>query len=155
MLKITRVIFYVILFFFIGDVFDLFQSKLIFFKSFIYYSILLLPIPMLIMELKANCSEPILRNAIPTITLVGLLYLNPLKILCHSEPWKTKQVILINENYENHKVEIQSKDNGDLKKTKRNTEVYYLSQYFYVVLSEDYDDRNFIGTNWKGIDSKK
>lgn len=155
MLKIIRVFFYIILLFFIGDVFDLFQSKISSFKSFIYFSVLLLPIPLLIMELRAKCSEPVLRNTIPILTIIGLLYVNPLKILFHSQPWETQKVILVNENYDNHKVEMQSKDIGALGYVKRNSEVYYITQYFYIVLSEDYDDRNFIGTNWKRIDSKK
>ncbi|NRD18585.1 hypothetical protein HNV08_00885 [Winogradskyella eckloniae] len=155
MIKLVRVFFYLIVVLFIGDVTDLFQTKLSIFKSFIYYSILLLPIPLLIMELKAHCSEPILRKAIPILTIVGLVYLNPLKLFFNIQPWQTQQVILINENYENHKVELQSKDVGALGYAKRKAEVFYLSSYFYIVLSKSYDDRNFMGINWKRIDSKK
>ena len=41
---------------------------------------------------------------------------------------------------------------GGLGYAKRNAEVYYLTKYFYLVFSENYDERNFIGTDWKRID---
>jgi hypothetical protein len=78
--------------------------------------------------------------------------LNPLKIIFHTQTWKTQTVELINENSGNHKVEFQMKDIGALGYAKRNAEVYYLSKYFYFVVEENYDDRNFIGTDWKRID---
>jgi len=139
---------------FLLDIFDLFQTKIGFLKEIIYYGILILPIPLLIMEFKANrkLSEPILRKSIPILTIIGLIYLNPLKILFNIATWKTQTVELINENKGNHKVEFQMKDIGALGYAKRNAEVYYLTKYFYLVLSENYDERNFIGTDWKRID---
>lgn len=109
---------------------------------------------MLIIEFKANrnLSEPILRKAIRILTLIGLKYLNPLKILFDSAIWKTQTVGLINKNSENNKVEFQMKDIGALGYAKRNAEVYYLTKYFYVVLSKNYDERNFVGNDWKRID---
>ncbi|WP_209309730.1 hypothetical protein [Tamlana crocina] len=106
------------------------------------------------MEFKANrnLSEPILRKSIPILTIIGLIYLNPLKTLFNVATWKTQTVELINENKGNHKVEFKMKDIGALGYAKRNAEVYYLTEYFYFVLSENYDERNFIGIDWKRID---
>ncbi|MCB4800299.1 hypothetical protein LG649_15715 [Tamlana sp. PT2-4] len=131
----------------------MFQTKIGFLKAVIYYGILILPIPLLIMEFKANrnLSEPILRKLIPILTIIGLIYLNPLNILFNVATWKTKTIELINENKRSHKVEFQMKDIGALGYAKRKAEVYYLTKYFYVVLSENYDDRNFIGTDWKRV----
>jgi hypothetical protein len=136
------------------DIFDLFQTKVGFLKAFIYYGVFILAIPLLVMEFKANrnLSEPILRIGIPILTILGLIYLNPLKILFQTQTWKTQTVELINENSGNHKVEFQMKDIGALGYVKRNAEVYYLTKYFYFVLSENYDERNFIGTDWIRID---
>jgi len=154
MLKIIRISFYIVLTIFLLDIFDLFQTKIGFLKAIIYYGILILPIPLLIMEFKANrnLSEPILRKVIPILTIIGLIYLNPIKLILNTQTWKTQTVELINENSRNHKVEFQMKDIGALGYTKRNSEVYYLTKYFYLVLSENYDERNFIGTDWKRID---
>ena len=116
MLKIIRIVFYLVLFFFILDIFNYFQTKLSFFKTLIYYSVFLFPIPLLVMEFKAKqgIAEPILRKAIPVVTIIGLVYLNPLKILFHAQPWRTQSVELINKNSKNHKVEFQKKDIGAL-----------------------------------------
>ena len=154
MLKIIRITFYIVLSLFLLDIFDLFQTKIGFLKAIIYYVIFILPIPLLIMEFKTNrnLSEPILRKGIPILTIIGLIYLNPFKLIFQTQTWKTQTVELINGNKENHKVEFQMKDIGALGYAKRNAEVYYLTKHFYVVLSENYDDRNFIGTDWKRVD---
>lgn len=115
---------------------------------------MILPFPLLILEFKVsqNLSEPILRKVIPILTIIGLIYLNPLKISFHTATWKTQTVELINKNYANHKVESQMKDIGTLGYAKRNAEIFYLTKYFYIVLAENYDERNFIGTDWDRID---
>jgi hypothetical protein len=138
------------------DIFDLFQTKIEILKTFIYFTFLILPVPLLILEVKANrnLTENVLRKGIPILAILGMLYLNPLKILFHINTWKTQTIELINENIDNHKVEYQMKDIGALGYAKRNAEVYYLTKYFYFVLSENYDERNFIGTDWIRIDKK-
>jgi hypothetical protein len=138
------------------DVFDLFQTKIEILKALIYYGVFALPIPLLIMEFKANRNlrEPILRKGIPILTIIGLIYLNPIKILFHTQTWKTQTIELVNKNSKYNKVEFQMKDIGALGYAKRNAEVYYITKYFYFVLSENYDERNFIGTDWKRIDKK-
>lgn len=140
--------------FFLLDIFDFFQTKIGFLKALIYFGVLNLPIPLIILEFKANrnLSEPILRKAIPILTITGLIYLNPLKIFFHTATWKTQTIVMVNENIGYHKVEFQMKDIGALGYTKRNAKVYYLTKYFYLVLSENYDERNFIETDWKRID---
>jgi hypothetical protein len=138
------------------DVFDLFQTKIGILKALIYYGVFALPIPLLIMEFKANRNlrEPILRKGIPILTIIGLIYLNPIKILFHTQTWKTQTIELVNKNSKYNKVEFQMKDIGALGYAKRNAEVYYITKHFYFVLSENYDERNFIGTDWKRIDKK-
>ena len=156
MLKSIRITFYIFLILFLLDVFDLFQTKIGFLKALIYYGVFALPIPLLIMEFKTNrnLSEPILRKGIPILTIIGLIYLNPIKILFHTQTWKTQTIELVNKNSKYNKVEFQMKDIGALGYAKRNAEVYYVTKYFYFVLSENYDERNFIGTDWKRIDKK-
>ncbi|MGK0308808.1 MAG: hypothetical protein ACI8RP_001774 [Urechidicola sp.] len=156
MLKSIRIIFYIFLILFLLDVFDLFQTKIGILKALIYYGVFALPIPLLIMEFKANRNlrEPILRKGIPILTIIGLIYLNPIKILFHTQTWKTQTIELVNKNSKYNKVEFQMKDIGALGYAKRNAEVYYITKHFYFVLSENYDERNFIGTDWKRIDKK-
>ena len=153
MLKIIRITFYLILFLFLLDIFNLFQTKIGFLKSLVYYGVLILPIPMLILQFKANrnLSKPILTKVITILTIIGLIYLNPLKIIFNTATWKTQTVILMNENRPNYKVEFQMKDLGALGYAKRTCKVLYLSSYFYVVFTKKYDERNFSEHSWKKV----
>lgn len=118
-----------------------------------YFGVLILPIPLLIMEFNANRSltKPMLRKGIPILTIIGLLYLNPLKLIFNTATWKTQTVELINEKMTNHKVEFQMKDLGAFGYAKRTSEVVYLSSYFYFVWAEKYDNRNFSENKWKRV----
>lgn len=135
------------------DIFDVFQTKIGFIKAFTYYGVLILPIPLLLMEFKTNrsLSEPILRKGILMLTIIGLLFLNPLKIIFNTSTWKTQTVALVNEKMTNHKVEFQMKDLGAFGYAKRTAEVIYFSEHFYIVWAEKYDDRNFSGHKWKRV----
>ncbi|MDB2463169.1 hypothetical protein N9W61_03615 [Algibacter sp.] len=114
---------------------------------------LILPIPLLIMELKKNQSlrASIFRKAIPVLVIIGLLFINPLALIFNTPTWKTQTVVLVNENMSNHKVEFQIKNTGARGYAKRKAEVVYLSNYFYVVLAKKYDDSNFSNHQWKRV----
>jgi hypothetical protein len=154
MLKIIRITFYIILLLFLLDRFDIFQTKIELLKTLLYFGVLFLPIPLIIMEFKVNrdLAEPILRKGIPILTIIWLIYLNPLKVLFHISTWKTQTIELVDQKRVNHKVEFQMKSLGGLGYAKRNAEVYYLTDYFYIIFEEEYDDRNFLGYSWKRID---
>ncbi len=154
MQKIIRITFYIVLFLFLLDIFDVFQTKIGLLKAIIYYMVFALPVPLLIIEFKADkhVLESFLRIAIPILTIIGLIYLHPMKILFNASAWKTQTVYQIDKNRENHKVEFQMKDMGALGYVKRNVEVYYLTDYFYVVLAERYDYSRFLDVEWKSVD---
>lgn len=151
MLKLIRITFYSILFLFLLDIFELFQTKIGFLKIVMYYGVLLLPIPLLMLELKANrnLTRSILRKGIPILTITGLLYLNPLRIILNAATWKTQTIRLIDENRTGHKVEFQMKDLGALGYSKRTCEVQYFSKYFYLIIARQFDDKNISGHKWK------
>ena len=142
---------------FLADVFELFQTKVGFLKALIYCGILILPIPLVLMEFKANrnLTESIFRKGIPMLLIVGLIYLNPLKILFNIATWKTQIVKLVNENNLNHKVEFQMKDIGAFGYSKRTAEVYYLTDFFYIILKKEYNERNYPKANWKRVNQHK
>lgn len=154
MLKMIRITFYTILLLFILDIFDFFQTKIEFLKSLVYFGVIIIPIPLLIMEFKPNRNliKSILIKVIPILTIFGLLCLNPFKIIFNKATWKTQTVKLINEKMTNHKVEFQMKDLGALGYAKRTSEVFYISKYFYFVWTDKYENRNFLGHKWKRVD---
>ena len=154
MLKLIRVTFYSILVMFLLDIFDVFQTKIGFIKALTYYGVLILPIPLLLMEFKTNLSfsKSILRKGIPMLAIIGLLFLNPLRIIFNTSAWKTQTVALVNGKMTNHKVEFQMKDIGTFGYAKRKAEVIYFSEHFYIVWAKKYDERNFSGHQWKRVD---
>lgn len=154
MLKLIRIIFYTILFLFLLDLVNLFQTKIDFLKGLIYCGTIILPIPLLIMEFRKNRNlfEHIFWSVIPTLTIVSVIYLSPYKLLFNIEPWKTQMVRFINKNNSNHQVEFQMKDVGALGYAKRDVEIYYLTSYFYIVLNNEYNEQKYIGNTWIEVD---
>lgn len=155
-LKIIRILFYLMLLLFLLDSFDLFQTKIGLLKMIIYYGILLMPIPILLIDFQfnRNITKRIVHKVIPILTIIWLVYLKPTKILFHSQPWKTQIVKCIDKKSKNHKMEFQTKDIGALGYAKRNVEVYYFSKYFYIILSKNQDDQNCNESNWKARNIK-
>lgn len=136
-LKIIRLTFYALLILFILDIFDLFQTKISVLKTLIYYGVMLLPIPILIIEfiIQKSLKKAVFRKLIPMSIIFGIIYLNPIKILFHKQPWKTQTIEhVLNKN---HKIEQQIKDIGALGYAKRRVEVYELSPYFYLILNKN------------------
>jgi hypothetical protein len=149
-----RILFYIIASLFFLDVFELFQTKIGIVKSILYYGVLILPVPLLLLEFKVNpkMSESKLKKTIPVLIIIVLIYLNPVKIIFHTGTWKTQVVEQISRDNSNHRVELQMKDMGALGYSKRKAEVIYLTDFFYFVASENYDFRNFLGTDWNQVD---
>jgi phosphoglycerol transferase MdoB-like AlkP superfamily enzyme len=154
MLKLIRIVFYTILFLFVLDIINVFQTKIDFLKLLIYYGVAVLPILLLVMEFRKNRNSfrYVFWSVIPILTIVSVVYLNPYKLLFNIEPWKTQTVKFINENDSNRQVEFQMKDIGALGYGRRDVEIYYLTSYFYIVLNNEYDEQKYIGNKWTGVD---
>jgi hypothetical protein len=138
MLKTIRITFYIILSFFLLDIFDIFQTKIGFLKAILHFGVMLLPLLLLFLEIRANRSliKAVFRKIIPILVIIGIVYINPLALLFSIRPWKTQTVErLINEN-KNHKIETQIKDVGAFGHAKRKVEVYDITPYFYIILSK-------------------
>jgi hypothetical protein len=136
--KIIQGTFYIVLFLFLLDIFNLFQTKIRVLKALLYFGVMLLPIVVLILEFKANRSltKGFFRKITPLFVIIGILFLNPIRLLFHMQPWKTQTVKQIINNNRNHKIESQLKDIGALGYAKRTVEVYDITPYFYVILSK-------------------
>ena len=154
MLNKLRITFYLILLLFLVDVFEIFQTKVGILKALIYCGVLLMPIPLLVMEFKRSLkwTEAFLRKGIPILVMVLLAYLDPLKVILNMGAWKTQTILLVDKNWNNHKVEFQLKDIGAFGYSKRTVEVVYYSKYFYVAKSSNYETKNNLGTEWIKVD---
>lgn len=153
MLKLIRIVFYAILLFFVLDIINVFQTKIAFLKILIYCGIVILPILLLIMEFRNNQNliKHIFWSIIPILTIVSMIYLNPYNLLFSVGPWRTQTIRFINKDNSNIQVEFQMKDVGALGYAKRDVEVYYLTNYFYIVLNDEYNAEKYIGNKWKRV----
>jgi hypothetical protein len=154
MLKLIRIVFYAILLLFVLDIINVFQTKIAFLKMLIYCGIVILPILLLIMEFRNNQNliKHIFWSTIPILTIVSMVYLNPYNLLFSVEPWRTQTIRFINKDNSNIQVEFQMKDVGALGYAKRDVEVYYLTNYFYIILNDEYHEQKYIGNKWKQVD---
>jgi hypothetical protein len=154
MLKLIRIVFYAILLLFVLDIINVFQTKIAFLKMLIYCGIVILPILLLIMEFRNNQNliKHIFWSTIPILTIVSMVYLNPYNLLFSVEPWRRQTIRFINKDNSNIQVEFQMKDVGALGYAKRDVEVYYLTNYFYIILNDEYHEQKYIGNKWKQVD---
>ena len=98
-------------------------------KSFSYFGVMVLTPLTLVWNLWTFKSKKwkLIGSTIPTLTLIGILIIGPLKIVFSSSAWKTQKVIYQNGHLNFKKVEFQMQDIGALGYNKRTVEVIYLT----------------------------
>ncbi|MEQ8546265.1 MAG: hypothetical protein RIC03_00050 [Cyclobacteriaceae bacterium] len=123
-------------------------------KSFAYFGIMVLTPLTLIWNLWNFKTRKwkIIGSTLPTLTLVGVLIIGPLKIVFSSSAWKTQTVIYQNGHLNFKKVEFQMQDVGALGYNKRTVEVIYLTDLFMIVspVEKDIDER----VEWVKVDKE-
>ncbi|WP_438710243.1 hypothetical protein ACSTS3_14230 [Aquimarina muelleri] len=88
----------------------------------------------------------------PTLALIGIIIIGPIKIMFSSGSWKTQTVLYQNGHLTFKKVEFQMQDVGALGYNKRTVEVIYLTDLFMIVSSveKDIDER----VEWIKVDKE-
>ena len=157
MTNLIRIVFYLLMLFFAFDVLFIFHTKIQEIKSALYFGALLLPIPILIMELilSKNWNFNSSKKVFPLISIFWIIYINPFWVYHSTKVWETVEVQLIDEDKPNHKVEFQERNSPEYFYSNRRTEVYYLSENFYLIFSENFDENNIVRNryNWKKVGS--
>ena len=76
------------------------------------------------------------------ITLLGIMLIEPMKIMFSSGSWKTQTVLYQNRHLTFKKVKFQMQDVGALGYNKRTVEVIYLTDLFMIVppVSKDIEE---------------
>lgn len=75
----------------------------------------------------------IISLILPSLTLITILIIKPIKIIFESSAWKTQKVIYQNNRIGFNKVEFQMQDIGALGYNKRTVEVFYLTNLFMII----------------------
>lgn len=90
--------------------------------------------------------------SIPTLTLIGILIIGPLKISFSASAWRTQKVLYQNGHFDFKKVEFQMQDVGAFGYNKRTVEVTYLTDLFMIVspVKQDLDK----SVEWGKVDKE-
>ncbi len=125
-------IFITTLLFFLLDGMAVLEIKSQAIKSFTYTGTLVFAPLTLVWNLwypkKAN--RKIIAAIIPTITLVGILIIGPIKIIFAKSAWHTQTIIYQNKQHGFKTIEFQMQDVGALGYNKRRVEVTYWTDGF-------------------------
>lgn len=127
---------------FLLDLLPNFDIKNQFIKSFVYLfstfgSILIIGINF---QQKLNKLTLIL----PTIGILGVLFLGPLQIMNAKSAWKTQTIMYQNEHLANKTIEHQLQDVGAKGYNKREVETFYLTKHFMLIAEVPKDIENRI-----------
>ncbi|TNE31665.1 MAG: hypothetical protein EP346_00300 [Bacteroidetes bacterium] len=108
-------------------------------KSFSYLGLLTLTPLTLIWNLMIikPMRRKVLAITVPTLSLIGILMIGPLKFVFSASAWQTQTVIYQNCYNSSRKVEFQMKDVGALGYNRRTVEVKYLSDLFMITYPVD------------------
>jgi len=129
-----------------------FDIKKQFLKSFIYFGFLIAtPIILLwnLFTIKTKAKR-ITGTIYPTIFLVLIFVIGPMKILFSTGAWRTQTILYQNGHLSFKTVEFQMQDIGGLGYNKRTVEVFYLTPFFMITgeVSNDIDKR----VEWVKVD---
>lgn len=121
-------------------------------KSFIYFGLLIetpLTLAWNLIALKTKANRMI-GTAFPTIMLILIIAMGPMKILFSTSAWRTQTILYQNEHIGFKTVEFQMQDMGALGYHKRTVEVFYLTPYFMITseVPNDIDKR----VEWVRVD---
>jgi hypothetical protein len=121
-------------------------------KSFIYFGFLIGTPTILLWNLFSikTKTKRIIGTFYPTILLIFIFVVNPMKILFSSGAWRTQTILYQNGHLSFKTVEFQMQDVGALGYNKRTVEVFYLTPLFMITseVPTDIDKR----VEWVKVD---
>ena len=103
-------------------------------KSFVYFG-LFIGTPLTLLWnyfVIQTLSKRIIWTILPTIVLIFILVIDPMKILFSIGAWRTQTILYQNGHLSFKTVEFQMQDVGGLGYNKRTVEVFYLTPYFMI-----------------------
>lgn len=143
--KILNVVYCFTVLLFLLDSLTCFDIKNQALKVFIYFGILIgTPLNLIwnTIVIKTK-SKRIAGIVFPTIILILVIFIGPLKVLFSSGTWQTQTVLFQNVHLTFKTVEFQMQDVGTMGYNKRTVEVLYLTNLFMIIneVPKDIDQR--------------
>ncbi len=152
--KILNIIYSLTVVLFLMDGLTSFDIKKQVLKSFVYFSFLIgTPIILLwnLFVIKTK-TKRIIGAIYPTVFLVLILFVKPMKILFSTSAWRTQTILYQNGHLSFKTIEVQMQDVGASGYNKRTVEVIYLTPFFIITneVSSDIDKR----VEWIKVDKE-
>jgi hypothetical protein len=132
--RILSIIFGSIVIFFLLDSLTSFDIKSQMFKTFIYFGLLIgtpLTLTWNIFAFKTKKCK-IIGSVFPTLILILIFIVGPMKIIFSTSAWQTKTILYENGHLCCKTIEFQIQDMGAFGYNKRTVEVFYLTNYFMI-----------------------
>src|SRR5690606_27823522 len=145
MTKILNIIYCLTVVLFLLDGLTSFDIKNQILKSFVYFGFLIGTPTILLWNLFVikTKTKRIIGTVYPTIFLILIFVVNPMKILFSSGAWRTQTILYQNGHLSFKTVEFQMQDIGALGYNRRTVEVFYLTPLFILTseVPNDIDKR--------------
>lgn len=154
MTKILNTIYILIVLLFLLDILPSFDIKSQSIKSLVYYGLIIgTPLTLIwnLIILKTR-KRKILWSILPTVLLIFILIVGPMKFIFSIGAWRTQTVLFQNGHLKFKTVEIQKQDVGAFGYNRRTVEVIYLTPFFIITreVPKDIDKR----VEWIRVDNK-
>ncbi|HZK70252.1 MAG TPA: hypothetical protein VFD03_01870 [Clostridia bacterium] len=133
--RILNGIYVLIIILFLLDSLTSFDIKSQLLKTFVYLGLLIgtpLTLTWNFFVLKTK-NRKIFGTVFPTIILIFILIVGPLKIIFSTSAWQTKTILYTNGHFSFKTIEFQTQDMGALGYNKRTVEVLYLTDFFMII----------------------
>ncbi len=145
---ITRIlngIYGLIIILFLLDSLTSFDIKSQMFKTFIYFGLLIgtpFTLTWNVFTFKTK-KRKIIGSVFPTLILIFILFIGPVKIIFSTSAWQTKTTLYKNGHFSFKTIEYQTQDMGALGYNKRTVEVLYLTDIFMITneIPQDIDNK--------------
>lgn len=150
--KILNIIYGLTVVLFLLDSLTSFDIKSQSIKSFVYFGLLIgTPLTLILNAwvIKTRNGK-IIGTVFPTIVLILIVVVGPMKILFSSGSWRTQTILYQNGHLSFKTVEFQMQDVGAFGYNKRTVEVFYLTPFFMITseVPNDIDKR----VEWVKVD---
>jgi hypothetical protein len=131
--RILNGIYVLIIILFLLDSSTSFDIKSQLLKTFVYLGLLIGTPLTLTWNFFVLKNRKIIGTAFPTIILIFILIVGPVKIIFSTSAWQTKTILYTNGHFSFKTIEFQTQDMGALGYNKRTVEVLYLTDFFMII----------------------
>lgn len=150
--QILNIVYCLTVLLFLFDGLTSFDIKSQVIKSFVYFGVMVgIPLTLIWNSFaNKNKTERVIWTVFPTMMLVFIVIVGPMKIMFSTGAWRTQTILYQNGHLSFKTVEFQMQDGGAFGYNKRTVEVFYLTPLFMITSEVPNDIENRV--EWVKVD---